>query len=204
MHVYFIIDERIVCLRRRGEMTMANVFDVANFFIELAGQDEEGFITHLQLQKLLYFAHGYFLAKTGFPLFTDAVEAWEYGPVVPSVYSKYEKYEKNPITPVNADLSDSFTDEEYEVLLDTAREYCKFAAWYLVSLTHAQGTPWFMTRAKTNRRTVIDNTLIRSYFSGKTRSFDRILESKMAAPIGYRDSEGYLVLPVEEDEGAWN
>jgi uncharacterized phage-associated protein len=58
---------------------------VANWFIEqnrIAPSD----LTHLKIQKMLYFAQGWHLAYFDVPLFEDPIEAWKYGPVVRPVY----------------------------------------------------------------------------------------------------------------------
>ncbi len=59
---------------------MANVFDVADFFIQMTNHSEDDQITNLKLNKLLYYAQGAFLARTGKPLFENNMEAWTYGP----------------------------------------------------------------------------------------------------------------------------
>ena len=48
--------------------------------------------TNLELQKLLYIAHMIHLGKTGEPLFEDAFEAWNYGPVIPGLYYFLKSY----------------------------------------------------------------------------------------------------------------
>ncbi len=40
----------------------------------------------MKLHKLLYYAAGWHLGFTGEPLFDEDIEAWQYGPVVPSIY----------------------------------------------------------------------------------------------------------------------
>lgn len=55
---------------------MANVQDVANFFISWANQNREGGITNEELNALLYYAQGQYLARHDKPLFSDAIEAW--------------------------------------------------------------------------------------------------------------------------------
>jgi len=181
---------------------MANVYDVADFFIELAGQEEEGVITQLKLNKLLYYAQGLYLAKTGKPLFADSIEAWEYGPVVPAIYQRYKVCGSNPIAAEGKDVSGLFSEDEYDTLLDTAREYGKYTASYLVSKTHNPDTPW----SQTDRNKIIEHNLIASYFTmhEKVPSFSEILASKDIPTIGYRDSDGYLVLPVDEDDDCWD
>ena len=69
---------------------MATVFDVADFFIDIANMSEDDQMTNLKLNKLLYYAQGVFLARTGKPLFDDDIEAWDLGPVVSCIYQKYK------------------------------------------------------------------------------------------------------------------
>ena len=63
---------------------------VANFFIEKSKASGVP-VDPLKLQKLIYFAHGWHLAVTGEPLLDENVEAWPYGPVVPTVYHEFKK-----------------------------------------------------------------------------------------------------------------
>lgn len=124
---------------------MTNVFDVADFFINVTvnNNQSDDFITNLKLNKLLYFAQGYSFAMTGKPLFNDKIEAWQYGPVVRSVYDKYRVCGKEPITSIDEDYSESiFSTEELEILLKVMRDYGKYTGSYLIKLTHQDGTPW--------------------------------------------------------------
>ena len=54
---------------------MAKVQDVAKLFIGLANEQAEqnqgDLMTNLRLQKLLYFAQGWYLARYGKPLFSN-------------------------------------------------------------------------------------------------------------------------------------
>ena len=57
------------------------VYDVAAYFVRLDdARDIEDGITNLKLQKLVYYAQGYHLAYFGTPLFSNRMEAWQYGP----------------------------------------------------------------------------------------------------------------------------
>jgi uncharacterized phage-associated protein len=67
---------------------MATVFDIANFFITAENKREQGSMTNLRLNKILYFAQIISLLENGRPLFLDDFEAWDLGPVIPSVYRK--------------------------------------------------------------------------------------------------------------------
>ena len=142
---------------------MADVFDVADFFIQLANQSEDDQMTNLKLNKLLYYAQGAFLARTGKALFDQSIEAWPLGPVVPEIYHKYKVCGKGPISSSEIDIDRSkFSDEELETLLDVMREFGKYTGSTLVSLTHRPGTPW--SNAISAECTTLDLADIRDYF----------------------------------------
>lgn len=63
------------------------VIDIANKLLlktEEVSNGEE-LMTNMKLQKMLYYQQGLHLAYFGTPLFDEDLEAWMYGPVVPSV-----------------------------------------------------------------------------------------------------------------------
>jgi hypothetical protein len=102
---------------------MATVFDIANFFITAENKREQGSMTNLRLNKILYFAQIISLLENGRPLFLDDFEAWDLGPVIPSVYRKYKAYENTPIQePETIDYS-AFTAEEIRLLFDVYSLY---------------------------------------------------------------------------------
>lgn len=144
---------------------MAKVFDVANFFIDLVQASTDDQITNLKLNKLLYFAQGAYLARTGKALFDNDLEAWQYGPVVPCIYKKYKVCGKNPIMTVDEEYDPaSFTAEETELLLDVMREYGKYTGEMLVSMTHKEGTPWSQSYIP-DQNVKIDISLLRDFFA---------------------------------------
>jgi len=146
---------------------MANVFDVAEFFIRIANQSEDDQMTNMKLNKLLYYAQGAFLARTGKPLFENQIEAWPLGPVVTDIYHKYKVCGKNPISSDEDVNHAAFTEEEFETLLDVMREYGKYTGSTLVSLSHLPGTPWRNTQEKGEK--VLDPYCPRrSQYSGGT------------------------------------
>lgn len=63
---------------------MYKALDLANYIVDKCIKDNTP-ITNLQLQRILYFVQKDFL-KRGSPAFSDDIEAWEFGPVVPNVY----------------------------------------------------------------------------------------------------------------------
>jgi uncharacterized phage-associated protein len=51
-------------------------------FLKLSQPDIGDVISNLKLQKLLYYAQGFYLAIYGKALFEEDIVAWEHGPVV--------------------------------------------------------------------------------------------------------------------------
>ena len=69
---------------------MAAAMDVARQFVRLAWEDEEPEgLTHLRLQKLLYYAQGWHLAAFGLALFAGHIEAWNTAPLSKQVYPAF-------------------------------------------------------------------------------------------------------------------
>jgi uncharacterized phage-associated protein len=69
---------------------------VANRFIE-RNRAYPSELTYLKLEKLLYFAQGWYPAYHNVPPFEDPIEAWRYGPIVRSVYHALSDRRKNEV-----------------------------------------------------------------------------------------------------------
>ncbi len=62
---------------------------VAKWFINRTNREAGDVITHLKLQKLVYYAQAWYLANFNRPLFDEDMQAWTHGPVVPSLWKEY-------------------------------------------------------------------------------------------------------------------
>jgi len=62
---------------------MLTCHDVARYFLTLMSEENGDLISNLKLQKLVYYAQGSSLALWGNPLFSEKIEAWLHGPVIP-------------------------------------------------------------------------------------------------------------------------
>ncbi|MCY0864080.1 MAG: DUF4065 domain-containing protein [Sulfobacillus sp.] len=114
---------------------------VAEYFLSLVDPEAGDAITNLKLQKLLYYAQGLHLALFGRPLFSDRMEAWMHGPVVPTVYHRYKTFGVNPL-PVSEDFDPAQLDAETQAFLNEVYEvYGQFSAWKLRNMTHTE-SPW--------------------------------------------------------------
>lgn len=69
---------------------------IANYFLIVAKAQGRP-LTPMQVQKLTYFAHGWHLAIEDKPLIDEQVEAWAFGPVIPSLYRDFRHYGNQPI-----------------------------------------------------------------------------------------------------------
>ena len=120
--------------------------------------------TPMHVLKLVYICHGWVLGLTDQPLVDEPVEAWRYGPVVPSVYRRYRSFGRDSITTVPVDRSE-LLDERHQDLIEVVEEvYRSYSALELSSLTHQPDTPWDVTRRKHGIGAIIPNELIRKHY----------------------------------------
>jgi uncharacterized phage-associated protein len=157
---------------------------VANFFIEKGIAAKAVDLTPMKVQKLVYFAHGWYLAIKGEPLLTDRIQAWQYGPVIKDLYKETKKWSNSsidcPITFFDATrlelIVPRIEDKETIEFLDSVwQAYAKHSAMKLSNATHIAGSPWDLTVKSNNGQvgwnTIIDDSLIKNYFlklAGKT------------------------------------
>lgn len=122
-------------------------------------------ITHLQLQKVLYYIQGYHLREFGKPLFADKIYAWPYGPVVKSVYTNYFIYGALPLRVKEA--KELHVDEKQKALINRVVENkTKFRAAQLVAATHSEA-PWksLEESVKAGQRPEITTESMKAYFA---------------------------------------
>lgn len=143
---------------------VTNAIDVANWFLTWASQDEEQpDISNLKLQKLLYFSQGHHLAKTGKPLFSDEIQAWAHGPVVPAVYREFKSFEGNPIVLEKPVDFERFPKGVNDLLASIWYTFGGFSAWKLREMTHQNG-PWKDVHEETSFGAVISIEAMQDYF----------------------------------------
>lgn len=112
--------------------------DVANAFIAWHGHEIE--ITNLKLNKLVYYAHVESIRRGCGPLFDDAVEAWQYGPVEPAVYHAFKANGKRRIEQPSSKPKAS--DSVGEIVSSVSKTYGRLSAFDLVTFSHREGGAW--------------------------------------------------------------
>ena len=133
---------------------------IANYFIDKANSDTSApyQLTLLRLVKYVYIAYGFAMAildKVIIDKRFDTVEAWKYGPVIPSVYHSFKHNKNSQITEKsmiavseNEDGELEFsepkvTDKNILMVLDFVwARYRNKSTSDLIDLLHKPGTPW--------------------------------------------------------------
>lgn len=149
---------------------------IANVFLALAEAAGKR-LTPLQLIKLVYIAHGWYLALTSKPLIRETPQAWQYGPVVPSLYQEFKEFGNSPITRrcekfafgTPSELPPDGEDGGLHRFLQKIwNVYGKYTGAQLSTLTHQVGTPWhdvwYNQGGKDRHGADIPNDLIRAHY----------------------------------------
>jgi uncharacterized phage-associated protein len=137
---------------------------VANYFIDRGIKREDPF-TPMQIQKLVYFSHGWMLGIYNRPLLEKEFEAWRYGPVMPVVYYNLSYYGGDPVDDqILAHVKD-FDEDERDILDQVFDVYGEFGGVRLSRMTHVRGGPWDQIWRKHKRQARIPNELIEKYFA---------------------------------------
>jgi len=113
---------------------------VARYLLYLASKSKEPeLITHMRLQKLLYYAQGWSLALREEPLFDETLEAWTHGPVAPSVYKVFKSYKEQSIPQEEARKDSPLLSEEDKAFIKSVwRRYRRYSALELRRRTHKE------------------------------------------------------------------
>lgn len=156
-----------------------NVLDVCRYVINYSNDENYG-ISNLKLQKILYFIQAYFLSYTEQkePCFSEKIEAWDFGPVVPKAYHEFKQYGSGDIPKISSYIEYEDDDiwnverkafdencidkEKREIINQIVDRFSEYTATDLVELTHNQD-PWKNSYEK-YMNNEITNESIRGYF----------------------------------------
>ena len=125
------------------EHVQASAVDVAACILQ-----ETGPIEQMKLLKLVYYAQAWSLVWCGSPLFSDRIEAWKHGPVVPRVRDAYER--GRGTVPLGLhDLRGASTErvchEQRRCISIVAKMYSWMTSSALREKTHEED-PWIIAR----------------------------------------------------------
>ena len=153
---------------------ISRISAVANYFLACSKRDKRP-VSNLAMQKLVYFAYGWVLVETGKKLFYDRIEAWQYGPVIPSLYHQLKHYGRGRITREILDY-DHKKDKFYrwnltkgtkveKMMQKVWQKYKSHTPGEMIDLTHNPGTPWRDTILSSGYNSEIRDELIKAHFS---------------------------------------
>jgi uncharacterized phage-associated protein len=160
---------------------MYKVLDICRFVINYCN-DNDYSLSNLKLQKILYFIQAYYLSNTDSkqPCFSEKIEAWVFGPVVPVAYHEFKQFGNTNIPRISNYIvydESNFWDSKIKVYDDSniddvdkntirriVDKFANFSTTSLVNITHRQ-TPW-LTSYKKGENNEITIESIRSYFNG--------------------------------------
>ena len=153
---------------------------VARYLLVLAHREPKG-LTHLHIQKLLYFVQGWSLGVRGRQAFADPLEAWKHGAVAPGVYGVFKEYRDRPI-PLSEAREDLDADDRAFVRA-VWREYRGYSAEELREKNHSARS-WREARGRAapseSRRTPINVRVMAEEFRSE---FERRCRDNRLDPV---------------------
>jgi uncharacterized phage-associated protein len=144
--------------------------ELANYILAKVGS-----MTHLKLQKLVYYAEAYHLAYFEKSIIDDHFEAWLHGPVsrklwdhIKGVANVYDSImcpgDKNVLI---KNFKNKVTKDQLELINDVLKEYGQESSYALECMTHAED-PWRNARegyAPGDKcEKIIDKKLMKRYY----------------------------------------
>lgn len=141
---------------------MANVHDVAAYILK-----KQGIMTAMKLQKLVYYAQAWSLVWDERPLFSERIEAWANGPVVPTLYQVHRGMFQ--VSSWQYGDPDRLTPGERNTVDAVLKFYGPKTSQWLSDLTHNE-RPWREARgtlaAGERGEQVISHASMHEYYSG--------------------------------------
>ncbi len=147
-------------------MNTHSAISVARYIIH-GSKEQDRYVTPMQLIKLVYLCHGWMLGLHSRPLISDPIEAWQYGPVIPSLYAVVKEFKDNIIVEGLPNVTEpEFDDSEKDLMDQVIEVYKNHSGISLSTLTHKKDTPWDKVWTRYGKYTngVIPNDLISDHF----------------------------------------
>ena len=140
-------------------MQQLSANEVANFI--LANQ-KENTITNRKLQKLLYYCQAFYLKEEGTTLFSDKIEAWEFGPVCSNVYHTWKEYRYRPLPKISVDAN-NYSEKAKKVIFLVIAIFGIYTHDELIEMSHIDA-PWASQYIKDENRELKPD-MLNEYFS---------------------------------------
>ena len=136
-------------------------------------------LTPLQIIELVYISHCYTLGIKHHPLIHDRVEAWSYGPVIPSLYWQLYNFGDKPVTRLlysGIDVTDAFRMEKQKnflsdelgecqtILNKVLRTFGVLSGRKLLEITNKLGSPWNQCYVQGRTGVIIPDYITEQYY----------------------------------------
>ena len=160
---------------------MFSVLSIADEMLKIAKKKETS-LTPMKLMKLVYIAHGWSLAIMNRGLFSEPIEAWKYGPVIPALYQATKQFGRHsiPFALIDEDSPSDMPNEVRVFLQDVFNKYGDLTGIQLSALTHRYGTPWQEIYQPNVSNIEIPDELIHKHYSEKLREYKQRTRSAAA------------------------
>jgi len=139
---------------------------IANCLIEISDRRNQS-MSIMRLLKLAYMSHGWTLAIYDEPLVNDYVQAWRYGPVIPSIYYAFRPFGVYGLKAIPIVKEETIDSDDYDFIEAVYDLYKDLSGTRLSQLTHILGGPWHKTYEPGKLGIVIPNELISDHFKDK-------------------------------------
>lgn len=151
---------------------MRSANDIAEWIVRYSASDLGAPVDPMSLEKLAYYAQAFHLALHDRPLFREDIEAWRWGPVVPSVYKRYQTYGSDPIVLPDDAPPGALGNGEGDFLSQIIGFFCQHTAVNLSRATHLED-PWL--NASKSDDNVIEEGTLRDYYRSLMDDGERAL-----------------------------
>jgi uncharacterized phage-associated protein len=148
---------------------MASVYDVVAFILAELGQ-----MGTMKLEKLVYYSQAWSLVWDEQPLFPEAIEAWDKGPVVRDLYRQHRRMPF--VDRLERGDASALSDDQRASIAAVLAFYGRRTEWWLSELTHRE-PPWLDARATGTTNPVIAQAAMRAFFSSYQATFRHIPDS---------------------------
>ena len=152
-----------------------NVFDIANWFLAKANSEGRD-LNLLKLQRLVYFAYGWYCASNDDPpLFAESFYAWRRGIVVKVLHERYEHCGSNPIIDRSLDCP-VFDENVMEILQSVWKNYSPLSDHALSQAIRGHST-WRRASRSLEWDAVIPPDTIREYFKELAEKYEYAVQN---------------------------
>lgn len=148
---------------------------VANAFLYKARQSGAQ-LSHMKLQKLVFFLHAWSLALAGHSVVSARPQAWTYGPVFDALYHELKGFGSHPVDnylvqmnphtgQIEAQIPVQSDANFWDLLEQVWERYSPFTAIQLSELSHEPGSPW--EQARKTMKLLLDDEAVMDFYRAK-------------------------------------